>query len=177
MRKTILYVAMSLDGYLADEKGGLTWLEGDGSGEENSENYEQFYESVDTIFMGRKTYTQIVEEFSPELWAYEGKKTYVFTHQEEEEISKEIQLTNRDPEDLLHWIKHRKGKDIWICGGAQLITQFLEKNLVDQLRINVVPCLLGAGVPLFPKNKTELPLKLVETSTNNGVVELIYEKR
>ena len=82
MRNVILYIAMSLDGYLADANGGVAWLDGDGSDSLHPGSYEAFSETVDTVLMGYRTYRQIVTELSPETWPYCGKTTYVWTHRE-----------------------------------------------------------------------------------------------
>lgn len=183
MRKVILYTAMSLDGYLADEQKSVHWIQGDGSSEEEENHwYENFYNSIDTILMGRGTYQQIIEEHSFGIWLYGDKKTFVFTHQgnEEKGSNKEIVFTDRPPAQQIHWLKHRKGGDIWLCGGADLIQQCLEQNLIDEYHITLVPILLGDGLPLFPhfpKESRETPLTLVSCEKENGMIDLIYKKR
>lgn len=176
MRKVILYAAMSLDGYLADSQGNVDWIGGDGSSDVELPWYEEFYDTVDTILMGRKTYTQIVTELSPGIWLYGDKKTYVFTHQGEEDKN-EIVFTGRSPKDLIHWLKHRKGKDIWLCGGKELISQLMNQNLIDEYHITLVPTLLGEGLSLFSSLPSQAPLKLKSTREENGMVDLVYEKR
>lgn len=74
MRKVILYIAMSIDGYIADEKGGVDWLAGDGSDKDNQGSFPRFIETVDIVILGYKTYYQIVTELSPDSWAYLGKR-------------------------------------------------------------------------------------------------------
>ena len=81
MRKAILYIAMSLDGYIADARGGVDWLTGDGSEPEHEGSYPAFYHSIDTVIMGHTTYRQITCELSPGHWVYGDKKCYVITHQ------------------------------------------------------------------------------------------------
>lgn len=78
VRKVVLYVAMSLDGYLAREKGAVDWLHSEDQ-EEEASSFDAFYDTVDTLIMGRKTFTQVVEELSPERWVYEGKSCLVYT--------------------------------------------------------------------------------------------------
>lgn len=179
MRKVILYVAMSLDGYLADQNKNVDWIEGDGSSENDSPWYESFYQSIDTILMGRNTYQQIIQDLSFGIWLYGDKKSYIFTSQGNEERgkNKELVFTDRNPKDLIHWLKHRKGKDIWLCGGSDLITQMVEANLIDEYHITLIPTLLGEGIPLFPKGETENKLTLLSSQHENGMVDLIYKKR
>lgn len=179
MRKVILYAAMSIDGYLADKQGGIDWLEGDGSSNDSMPWYEDFYESVDTILMGRNTYQQIVEDITVGFWLYGDKKTYIFTSQGEKEEGnkKELVFTAKNPADLIHWLKHRKGKDIWLCGGANLIAQCQKAQLIDEYHLTLIPTLLGEGLPLFAPQEGESPLKLLSTREENGMVDLVYGKR
>ena len=80
MREVVLYIAMSLDGYVADETGGADWLEGHGEGPEGADSYSRFIQEVDTVIMGRNTYRQVTTQLSPERWVYQGLHTYVVTH-------------------------------------------------------------------------------------------------
>ena len=82
MREISLFIAMSLDGYIADSRGGVDWLTGQKEDGEMIDTYSLFIRDVDTVLMGWNTYHQIVTELSPEQWIYEGLKTYVFTHSE-----------------------------------------------------------------------------------------------
>ena len=80
MREVILYIAMSLDGYIADAQGGVDWLGGHGEPEEGMESYSRLLQRIDTVVMGWNTYHQVTTELSPERWVYEGLHTYVITH-------------------------------------------------------------------------------------------------
>ena len=82
MRKVVIYIAMSLDGYIADKNGSVSWLGGDGSDKDNFGSYPEFIETVDTVILGYTTYNQIVTELSPDVWPYDGKATYVPTHRD-----------------------------------------------------------------------------------------------
>ncbi|MFI3254859.1 MAG: dihydrofolate reductase family protein [Eubacteriales bacterium] len=175
MRKVILYVATSLDGYLAEEQGGLDWLHGENP-EEISPWYEEFYHSIDTILMGKKTYEQIAQELSPEFWIYGDKESYVFTHENQDNLD-HIQFTDKKPSELLRYLKNRKGKDIWLCGGADLIAQMMEEDLIDVVHLSLIPTLLGKGIPLFPKNEGEKRLSLESVKNDNGIVDLVYVKK
>lgn len=176
MRNVILYVAMSLDGYLADTNGSVSWIEGDGTGDADMPWYEEFYNSIDTILMGRVTYEQITKEISPDIWMYGDKKTHVFTSGDEGE-SRDILFTNRSPSQVISWLKHRKGKDIWLCGGKQLITTCMQENLIDYYHITLIPTLLGGGTPLFSPETCNEKLQLVSCREHSGMVDLIYKKR
>lgn len=80
MREVILYIALSLDGYIADENGDVGWLGGSDEEYESDEGYERFQQTVDTVVMGYNTYHQIVTELSPDKWPYPQLESYIFTH-------------------------------------------------------------------------------------------------
>lgn len=82
MSKVVLYIAMSLDGFIAKEDGDVAWLEGQETGQPELGSYPEFIQTVDTVILGYTTYQQIVEELSPNEWPYKGKQTYVLTHKE-----------------------------------------------------------------------------------------------
>ena len=176
MRPIIIYIAMSLDGYIADINGGVTWLEGDGSGTASMDSFFSFYETIDTVVLGWKTYHQIMTELSPEEWPYKGKQSYVFTHHKETD-KQDIKFMNDDIIDSLDRWKTQPGKGIWICGGANIINQLLHAGKFDRLHISIIPIILGDGLPLFDKGKQDIPLKLIHSDSSNGITELIYEKQ
>lgn len=176
MRKITLFIAMSLDGYIADSKGDVDWLKGQGDDKENIDVYSQFVKDIDTILMGWNTYHQVVTELSPTEWVYGDFTTYVITHKELA-FSEQIQFINENPADLLRKLKAEEGKDIWICGGANLIQQLIREDLIDKYYISVIPVLLGSGVRLFEQGEKEIKLKLLKTQTYNGITDLIYIRR
>lgn len=175
MRKVILYIAVSLDGYIADKNCGVGWLSGH-DGEEPSGSYEAFAETVDTVVMGWNTYEQIVTELSPEEWVYAGMQSYIVTHRKQ--TAKEgILFTDETPVSLLKRLKREEGKSIWVCGGANLAQQAVAANLVDVYRISIIPIILGGGIRLFRETEREIPLKLASVQTYGGIAELSYEKQ
>ena len=176
MRNVILYIAMSLDGYLADANGGVAWLDGDGSDSLHPGSYEAFSETVDTVLMGYRTYRQIVTELSPETWPYCGKTTYVWTHRELP-AAEGIVFTSQSPAELIAALKTQPGQDIWVCGGANVVQQLLALDLLDRLFVTVIPTLLGDGIRLFSQQERELPLKLIAVERYNGMAELRYQRR
>ena len=170
--KVILYIAMSLDGYIAKEDGSVDWLED--TGEDTEGTYLEFYGSIDTIIMGRKTYDQILT-FGE--WVYKGKDTYVLTSDITRVPEKpNIEFRNDEIEDLTTELKQKSGSNIWLLGGAGIINTFLEKNLIDEYRIAVIPVILGAGIPLFTAG-TEKKLDFKQVTEHGGIVELKYEKK
>lgn len=176
MRKISLFIAMSLDGYIADSRGGVDWLQGQGSGNENIDTYSEFAKSIDTVLMGWNTYHQVLTELSPKEWIYNDFTTYVITHNTQAS-SEKIHFININPGDLIKKLKGENGKGIWICGGANLVQQLVNDDLIDCYYITVIPILLGSGIRLFEKAKHEIKLRLLNTQSYNGMTDLIYERR
>ena len=176
MGKIVLYLAMSVDGYLAEEQGGVDWLVGDGSEPDAPGSYPTFLDTVDAIVMGWTTYHQLVTELSPDIWPYEGRPCYVVTHRNE--LDREgIRFWNGELTALVDKLKGAHAGNIWICGGASVAGQLLKAGRIDQLWLSIIPTVLGKGVRLFPELPQKLPLKLVRTEHWNGIVDLVYEKQ
>ena len=176
MKKIKLFIAMSLDGYIADCNGGVGWLSGHGSDEENMDSYSAFVEDIDTIIMGYNTYNQIVTELSPTKWIYDNFTTYVITSKNKTSTDK-IKFCNQSPKQLLNILREKGGKDIWICGGANIVQQLVKEDLIDEYYVTVIPTILGCGIRLFDYVNHEIQLKLVKTQSYNGMVDLVYTKR
>lgn len=176
MRKVILYIAMSIDGYIAKNNKDVSWLEGDGSETEAIGSYNSFYETVDTVIMGWNTYHQITTELSPEKNPYQGKTTYVLTHKKKEN-KKDIFFINDNITEFIKTLKKQNGKNIWICGGANIVQQLIQNDTIDEYHISIIPTLLGQGIKLFAENNNEKIFRLIKTENYNGIVDLVYEKR
>ncbi|MCI9542116.1 MAG: dihydrofolate reductase [Lachnospiraceae bacterium] len=176
MRKVSLFIAMSLDGYIADNKGGVDWLEGQGDNNENMDSYSEFVKNIDTVVMGWNTYYQVATELSPKEWVYSNFTTYVITHNRYTS-SEKIQFVNIKPADLVKKLKEENGKNIWICGGANIVQQLINEDLIDYYYITVIPILLGSGIRLFENTKHKVKLRLLNTQSYNGMVDLIYIRR
>lgn len=176
MRKVILYIAMSLDGYIADKQGGVAWLNGQEKEGEKYDSYSEFIKDMDTVILGWNTYHQIVTELSPKKWVYADLKSYVITHKKG--LSKEnIVFTERAPSEIIKQLKKEQGKGIWICGGASIAQQLMQDDLIDEYYISVMPTILGSGIRLFDKESIEIQLKLIDTHEVNGMIDLIYKRR
>jgi len=176
MRKVTLFIAMSLDGYIADKNGSVNWLDGQSESEETIDTYSIFIKDVDTVVMGWNTYHQIVTELSPTKWVYADLTSYVITHREMASTN-EIIFTQKGACDIVNKLKQERGKNIWICGGADIIQQLIKEDLIDEYYISVIPTILGSGIRLFETTPKEIKLKLVHTQTYNGITELIYTHR
>lgn len=176
MRKVILFIAMSLDGYIADQYGKVDWLAGLDRQKDAIDTFEEFVKKIDTVIMGWKTYHQIITELSPEHWVYPNLKSYVVTHQQVTSTHNII-FTSEKPQDIVSKLKQKQGKDIWICGGSQMIQPLLKSQLIDEYYITVIPILLGSGIRLFQSEYYSVPLKLIHYRENNGMMELVYVHR
>jgi len=176
MRKVILFIAMSLDGYIADCRGGVGWLTGQDDGEETLDVYSEFVKGIDTVLMGWNTYHQVTTELSPEEWVYSDFTTYVLTHRKLDSTDA-IRFVNEDPAALLEKLKREDGKDIWICGGANLVQQLTRHDVIDQYYLSVIPTLLGSGLRLFEGTEREIKLRLLKTQSCNGITDLVYTRR
>lgn len=108
MKKISLFIAMSLDGYIADSKGSVEWLTGQGNDEDNIDSYSEFVKDIDTVVMGWNTYHQIVTELSPEDWVYDDFTTYVVTHKQKKSSDK-IHFVNKNPVELIKELRKENG--------------------------------------------------------------------
>lgn len=173
MRKVILYISTSIDGYIADRDGGVSWIDGCGLPEDLAGSYERFVKDIDTVVMGWNTYHQIVTELSPDRWVYEGMDTYVITHRDHDDING-IHFTCEPPCRLIRQLKEKAGKDIWICGGASVVNQLMDDGLVDMLHLTILPVMLGSGIRLFNEGLHCSKYSLIASRQYGSAVELIY---
>lgn len=169
--KLVFYGAISLDGYLARENHSLDWLFGT-EGEEES-GYQDFYDSVDTILMGRSTYDQI-GILSPEKFPYEGKPCYVFSRTMTAS-NEHVTFINEDIEGFTQSLKEQEGKRIWVVGGGEVLHHLL--LLVDEFIIQIAPTIIGKGIPLFVPGDQENKLTLVDVRRFGQFAELQYEAK
>ncbi len=171
-RNVIVYISMSLDGYIADKNGSVDWLAPYSSAEYDY-GYTAFLQTIDTILIGKKTYDQIMTELSCHTWPYAGKKCYVFTQQNLKNTN-HVTFCNENICDFICGLKKQQGRHIWVLGGAALARPLIENNCIDQYRIFVMPLLLGGGTALFPKNGVLQKQKLLSVKKHNDVLELLY---
>ena len=175
-RKVILYISQSLDGFIADSKGSVNWIVGNSNEYIGDYGYENFIKNIDTVILGANTYNQIKNELSPNKWAYENLQSYVLTDEKIKD-TENIKYVNMNIEKLINKLKQEKGKDIWICGGANLVNQCVKANLIDEYQITTVPVILGNGVRLFEENNKKINLEFKEIKEENGLIMGIYTKR
>ena len=176
MRKVKVYIACSLDGYIAKEDNNLDWLTELPNPDQSDFGYTAFYDSVDTVMMGRKTYNEVLGFDVP--WPYAGKQTYVFSRSAGPEKDEYVSFFSGDLKTFVQALKKEAGKDIWMVGGGLLICSFLDLDLIDEMIISIVPTLLGAGLPLFPGHPKESHWELIgNESFKNGLVNLHYRRK
>ena len=168
MRKIKVFIAMSLDGYIATEDDSVAFLEAvEGLGDNG---YKKFYNTVDALIMGRMTYDWIMEHV--EEYPYKGKLSYVLTSRQRSDLSnvKFIQSLAEIKE-----IQAQKAKDIWVVGGGALVQSLLNENMIDDMIITIAPVLLGGGIPLFKNNTGDF--ELTELKRFEQFTQLHYIKR
>ncbi|WP_229368113.1 dihydrofolate reductase family protein [Telluribacter humicola] len=171
MRKLILYIATSLDGKIARKDGAIDWLP-DPSSEDYG--YQEFYDSIDTVIMGYKTY-EVCLGFGD--WYYKDKTSYVLSKNPDREVLPVVQLVNQDPVAFVRDLKTSEGKDIWVVGGGEVITLLHDAGLIDEYILAYIPIVLGEGVELFPAVTRQENLELAQHAIyENGVVMLYLIK-
>ncbi len=169
MRKVVLFIATSLDGYIARLSGAVDWLFTD-----EDYGYQDFFERVDVVVMGRKTYEQVL---SFGAYPYGSKMSFVFTRTANRFTDSEVSFVSDDIQSLIKELQASGDGDIWLIGGAELVHSFLEQDLIDEFVISVHPILLGAGIPLFrqPFPVRSLQFQSVQ-SFKSGLVQLSYKR-
>lgn len=169
MRKVVLGLGISLDGYIARLDGSVDFLF-------MPKDYSMgpFFKTVDTCVLGRKTYDDGLKMGG----TFDGSmKTYVFSKTLPPGERNNVTFTNDSPGDLVAAIRKKPGKNIWLMGGGIIIRDFLKEDLVDELYIGVVPTLIGEGIPLFPSGFPQREFTLLENKTySRGLIALRYER-
>jgi len=166
MRKIKLFIACSLDGYIAKEDGSVNWLP-----ENTDSGYDQFYSSIDTVLMGQKTYEQILT-FGK--YPYKDKISYVFSRNPNQKKDENVEFTS-EVEEFTKKLVSSLGKDIWLVGGSEIASTFVNLKFVDELILSVIPVVLSKGIPLFKNIKEEIKLELIKTTEYPKLVELSYK--
>ena len=174
-RKVILYIAVSLDGFIADQAGKIDWLETTTEFMEEDNRYAQFYATIDTVILGRTTYDQVVNELAPGNYPYQDATSYVLTSRPGENLENVI-FTQEDLSLLVKKLKSQPGKEIWLVGGSSVVMPLLKANLIDEYQISTLPIILGKGIRLFTDFEPSLVLETVTSSLKNGIVTTTYRK-
>lgn len=172
-RKVILYIATSLDGYIAKPNDDLSFLsivQKDGE----DYGYSDFVNSVDTVILGRKTYDWVMTQV-PEF-PHADKNSFIITRTAKPSIGKTNFFTGK-LKDLISKLKSEQGKNIFIDGGAEIVNELLKENLIDEFIISVIPILVGNGTRLFKDGRHEQILELISTKQfDKGLTQLHYKR-
>lgn len=171
MRKIILFITTSLDGYIARENGDIDWLFTDGD-----YGYKDFVESVDTVLMGGVTYRQVLD-FGGE-WPYKTKRSFVFTSDVSYQNNDDVNFVHHDIGQFVKELKDEEGKNIWLVGGGQINSLLLNEGLIDEMWIYLHPVILGSGIPLFHGDVKESWFEIHNIEEyDSGLVKMIYHKK
>ena len=174
MRKVRLYIAVSIDGYIARNNGDLDWLTEYPNPKKTDYGYLEFVDTIDTVIVGGRTYDDILS--MDVAWPYKGKESYIVTRRPRQTVAEDsVKMISEDIINTIIELKEKPGKDIWLVGGGELISLFLNNNLIDEMIITHIPVILGSGVSLFTDIRRESNWKAISNSIfDNGVTQTIY---
>lgn len=176
MRKLSLFIATSLDGYIAKPNDDLSFLklvekEGEDYG------YSKFIETIDTIILGRKTYEYVLKEIGSSYYDNGERKVFVITRTGKPNSGNTTFYTG-DLIELVHRLKTETGKNIYCDGGAEIVNELLKSDLIDEMIISIVPILVGDGIRLFKDGRPEHQCELVDAKTfDTGLTQLHYVRK
>ncbi|TAM93243.1 MAG: dihydrofolate reductase [Chitinophagaceae bacterium] len=176
MRTLSLYIATSLDGYIAKPNDDLSFLklvEKDGE----DYGYAEFTATVDTIILGRKTYDYVHREMGSSYYDNGNRNVYVITRTEKPSVGRTTFYTG-DLTQLVKQLQSENGENIYCDGGAEIINELLKNDLIDEFIISVIPVLVGNGTKLFNDHRPEQILELVSSkSFETGLIQLHYRRK
>jgi len=170
MRKIILFIATSLDGYIARENGSIDWLFSD-----QDYGYSNFMKRIDTLLIGGKTFRQMLS-FNDTSTSH--LRNFVFTRSPHTDVPDYFTLVSQDiPGFTENLKKEKQGRDIWLVGGAEIISQLQRHQLIDEFIISIHPIILGRGIPLFRDIGSSQTFQMVRCQRySTGLVQLVYRK-
>jgi len=171
MRKVVLGLGISIDGYIARLNGAVDFLF-----MPKDFSMAPFFATVDTAIMGRKTFDDALKMGGS--FGGSSMKSYVMSRSKPPGERDGVVFTNKSPAALVSQLRKSRGKDIWLMGGGELAHDFLKADLVDELYIGMVPVLLGEGIPLFPAGFPQRDFELLQNKTySKGLISLKYRRR
>ena len=176
MRKLSLFIATSLDGYIAKPNDDLSFLklvekEGEDYG------YAEFTANIDTIILGKRTYDWVLREIGTSHYDNGERNVYVITRTERQSVGKTKFYTGNLTE-LVQKLKSENGKNIYCDGGAEIVNELLISDLIDEFIVSIVPVLVGNGIRLFKDGRPEQQLELVNTKAfDTGLIQLHYKRK
>jgi dihydrofolate reductase len=179
-RKIIVYITTSADGFIARPDNSIDWL--DRPRPKGNYGMDAFYKSIDTVLWGRKTCDMAIDYQNRGVagTAFDTTvKNYVFTHTlPQSPAPAGVEFVTQPIKAFATRLRAKKGKDIWIMGGAGIIASFLDAREIDEFIINVIPKFIGEGIPLLAPARRTVPLKLISnTKFTDGLVKQHYAVR
>jgi dihydrofolate reductase len=175
--KVSVFIATSLDGFIARKDGRIDWLEKANSTLPPGEDcgYQSFFDSIDTLVMGRKTFETVL---SFETWPYAEKRVVVLSTQLKQvptHLTKTVSVLSLSPNKIIETLTTEGSRHIYLDGG-RTIQSFLTANLVNEMTVTSIPVLLGEGISLFGKTTDDVSLNHIKTHAYpNGFVQTKYE--
>lgn len=177
MNNIKLYIATTIDGFIAREDGSLDWLDELPNPNQIDYGYTDFYATIDKVVIGRKTYEEVLG-FDVD-WPYEDSTTYVVTLKDGyQPQTNNTEVIHKIDQEAISRIKSAGQKDVWVIGGGLIITEFLNLSAIDKMILCVIPAILGNGIRLFPNHPKETKFDLVKAEPfDTGAVMLTYKKK
>lgn len=175
MARTILYIAASLDGYIAKPDGDLDWLTSFPNPENEDFGYNKLLTEIEVIIMGRATYEALTK--MEIAWPYPAYKTFVVSNNPMQLITTaNTYLITSGLNNFMTEIRNQSNKDIWLVGGGKLIRSLLNYDQIDRIILTIVPTILGSGIPLFSDEMKHSNWKFIHSeSYSNGLVKITYD--
>ena len=172
MRKVTFGGASSLDNYFARKDDSVDWLMWS---DEAAKIMADYWKTIDTIVMGRKTYEAGLKLTKGKGNHYPGIHSYVFSRTLPPSTSENLTITSEDAAEFVRKLRRRKGKDICIMGGGLLAKSLFEAKLIDEIGFNIHPVLLGSGIPIYHEMTRQINLELLDCQRfKNGCVTVTY---
>lgn len=172
MRKVTFGGANTLDNYFARKDDAVDWLLWS---DEAMRVMTDYWKTIDTILMGRKTYDVALKQSKGKRNPYPGIKSYVFSRTLKQRKGAAVEIVSADAAAFVRKLKSEAGKDICVMGGGDFAKTLFEADLIDEIGFNIHPVLLGSGIPVFHEMKHQIDLELLECKTfKNGCVLVTY---
>jgi len=172
MRKVTFGGAPSLDGYFARKNDAVDWLTWSS---EAAKVMSDYWKTIDTVVMGRKTYDVGRKMSKGKGDPYSGFKTYVFSRTLKAKKEGSLEIVSSDPVKFVRKLKAQPGKDICVMGGGELANCLFQGGVIDEIGFSIHPVLLGSGIPLFHEMKRQVDLELLDCKRfRNGCVYVTY---
>jgi dihydrofolate reductase len=175
-RKVILYISMSLDGYISTEDDDISWLDSIDHKEGEDYGYNAMSESVDTYIIGRKTYEVVKGLLNGEFPQAKQYDCYILTRQDIED-EEGVTFYNGNVKSLIDNLKSEPGKNIYCDGGGEVVKLLMSEHLIDEYIVSIIPIMLGAGKRLFKGSGVRETLQAVSSKQyESGLIQVHYKR-